>query len=316
MTKFKGFSIYIPSIDTRKESVHIRLSLPKLVPLFLLLIPIVVLTISSFSAIWSAGLVEYRYGLEQVKRQVHLARIKKITKESESYKTAIQTIIDADKLCRISYGMIPLDSGRVQAGIGGTEPASSQALAKQEHRDIITALRLQEQFDFYSRQTRLITASLARVEKRMESEQIRLRATPSIFPASGAVGSEFGYRFHPVLGRTAMHEGVDINNREWTPIIAAAEGVVVFAGWDNGGYGNMVDIRHTASGYTTRYAHLVDIDVQRGDAVERGEQIGSMGSTGRSTGSHLHYEVLVGGRPIDPAQFFVGRYVAPKHDSY
>jgi murein DD-endopeptidase MepM/ murein hydrolase activator NlpD len=98
-----------------------------------------------------------------------------------------------------------------------------------------------------------------------------------------------------------MHAGLDFKGAVGTPILAAAEGRVVLAGF-NGGYGNSVEIRH-ANGIVTRYAHLSGLNVRKGQMVERGVRIGRMGSTGRSTGSHLHFEVRLNGQAINPRKF-------------
>jgi len=110
--------------------------------------------------------------------------------------------------------------------------------------------------------------------------------------------SSFGPRRHPVLGGTRMHEGIDWSGDHGAPIVASADGVVTHAGWMSG-YGRIVKIKH-AFGIETRFAHLARIDVKVGQRVSRGEQIGAMGNSGRSTGTHLHYEIRVGGEPVDP----------------
>ncbi|NEQ29006.1 MAG: M23 family metallopeptidase, partial [Microcoleus sp. SIO2G3] len=104
------------------------------------------------------------------------------------------------------------------------------------------------------------------------------------WPARGVITSNYGWRW----GR--MHRGIDIGAPTGTPVSAAASGEVVFAGWNSGGYGNMVDIRHP-DGSMTRYAHNSRILVRRGQQVEQGQQISAVGSTGNSTGPHLHFEV-------------------------
>ena len=113
--------------------------------------------------------------------------------------------------------------------------------------------------------------------------------------------SDFGYRRDPFNGGTRMHNGIDWAGRHGTPIAASAEGVVTFAGWQSG-YGRMVKIRH-AFGIETRFAHLARIDVRVGQKVSRGDRIGAMGNSGRSTGTHLHYEVRVGGKAVDPMTY-------------
>lgn len=113
--------------------------------------------------------------------------------------------------------------------------------------------------------------------------------------------SGFGWRRDPKTGRGRMHEGTDFAGGRGTPIHVTAEGVVVEAGWHSG-YGNVVTVRH-AFGIETRYAHLSKIHVREGERVSRGERIGDMGNTGRSTGTHLHYEVRIGGNPVNPMTY-------------
>lgn len=124
---------------------------------------------------------------------------------------------------------------------------------------------------------------------------------PSIWPAKGVITSPFGGRTDPVYGGGAFHEGLDIANDEGTPIAATAAGTVTFAGVA-GGYGNMVEIDH-GNGFVTRYGHNSALLVREGDKVLQGQTISLMGSTGKSTGSHVHYEVRVNGTPTDPVLF-------------
>ena len=121
--------------------------------------------------------------------------------------------------------------------------------------------------------------------------------TPSIWPAAGYVSSPYGLRF----GGTEFHQGIDIAADMGTPIVATADGVVTAAGW-NGGYGNMVDVDH-GGGIVTRYGHASAVAVTVGQQVRRGEVIAYVGSTGRSTGPHVHSEVRVNGAPVNPAGY-------------
>ena len=121
--------------------------------------------------------------------------------------------------------------------------------------------------------------------------------TPSIWPAAGYVSSPYGLRFDG----TEFHQGIDIAADMGTPIVATADGVVTAAGW-NGGYGNMVDVDH-GGGIVTRYGHASAVAVTVGQQVRRGEVIAYVGSTGRSTGPHVHYEVRVNGAPVNPAGY-------------
>ena len=121
--------------------------------------------------------------------------------------------------------------------------------------------------------------------------------TPSIWPAAGYVSSPYGLRFDG----TEFHQGIDIAADMGAPIVATADGVVTAAGW-NGGYGNMVDVDH-GGGIVTRYGHASAVAVTVGQQVRRGEVIAYVGSTGRSTGPHVHYEVRVNGAPVNPAGY-------------
>jgi murein DD-endopeptidase MepM/ murein hydrolase activator NlpD len=117
-------------------------------------------------------------------------------------------------------------------------------------------------------------------------------------PVNGRVTSGFGSRFHPILGYVRMHAGLDLAAAYGSPIVAAADGRVVSAGW-SGGYGNLVRITH-AGGIQTMYGHMSRIITSRDAVVRQGQLIGYVGSTGLSTGPHLHYEVLKDGRPVNP----------------
>lgn len=139
---------------------------------------------------------------------------------------------------------------------------------------------------------------------RTEQLEQAVVAIPSARPIRTEVNftSGFGVRSDPFRGRAAMHGGIDLAGPLGTPIYATADGVVGRAEWNNGGYGNLVEINH-GQGIQTRYGHLSRITAAAGQRVRRGELVGYMGSTGRSTGSHLHYEVRIDGRAVNPIPF-------------
>lgn len=130
-----------------------------------------------------------------------------------------------------------------------------------------------------------------------------LLVVPVRKPVAGEVdmSSPFGVRTDPFLGRPAMHTGIDLRGDTGEPAHATANGKVSFAGWE-GGYGRMVEIDH-GNGFSTRYGHLSEIDVKVGQEVRIGQTIGKIGSTGRSTGPHLHYETRINGEPVNPQKF-------------
>ncbi len=133
--------------------------------------------------------------------------------------------------------------------------------------------------------------------------RIAAERTPFVLPvrSSYRMTSGYGYRRHPTTGQTRMHDGIDMAASLGTPIYATADGVVTFAGWA-GGYGRVIKIRH-ALGFETRFAHLAKFRVKKGQRVSRGDRIADMGSSGRSTGSHVHYEVRIGGKSVNPMKY-------------
>ena len=140
--------------------------------------------------------------------------------------------------------------------------------------------------------------------KKLDQLQDGVIAVPSDKPIRASVEftSGFGVRSDPFHAGAAMHPGIDLAGAYGTPVYATADGTVLRAGWNNGGYGNLVEVDH-GRGITTRYGHMSAILVRAGDHVTRGQQIGRIGSTGRSTGNHLHYEVRIDGRAVNPIPF-------------
>jgi murein DD-endopeptidase MepM/ murein hydrolase activator NlpD len=140
--------------------------------------------------------------------------------------------------------------------------------------------------------------------KKLDQLQDGVIAIPSEKPVKteATFTSGFGVRSDPFRHSAAMHPGIDLSGPMGTPIYATADGTVLRAGWNSGGYGNLVELDH-GRGITTRFGHLSAILVRAGERIIRGQLIGRMGSTGRSTGSHLHYEVRIDNRPVNPIPF-------------
>ena len=169
---------------------------------------------------------------------------------------------------------------------------------------------VRETLDSLEQQLAKRRASLEQLKQTMRDQQTALVptggltfggasvTTPSMWPARGDVSSPYGLRW----GGSDFHPGIDIANDMGTPIVATADGVVTTAGWNAGGYGNMVDIDH-GNGIMTRYGHAMQVVVVPGQHVRRGQVIAYMGSTGFSTGPHVHYEVRVNGSPVNPVGY-------------
>ena len=138
--------------------------------------------------------------------------------------------------------------------------------------------------------------SLTQLKDELLAKQARLAATPSIWPAAGTVTSRFGRR------GGEYHPGIDIAGASGTPVVATADGIVVHSDWDDGGYGKLVQIAH-GNGIETLYGHNSASVVSNGQTVKRGQLIAYSGSTGSSTGPHVHYEIRVNGTAVNPANF-------------
>jgi murein DD-endopeptidase MepM/ murein hydrolase activator NlpD len=149
-------------------------------------------------------------------------------------------------------------------------------------------------------------ASFKEISVFLDKQRSILGATPSLWPVKGWITSGYGKRASPLTGEPGRHMGVDIANEVNTPIRSTADGLVTYAGWQSG-YGRVIVVEH-GFGFSTRYGHCARVEVKVGDEVKRGDILGYVGSTGRSTGSHVHYEVRVHGMPVDPEKYL------PKQD--
>ncbi|HEY8422551.1 MAG TPA: M23 family metallopeptidase [Thermoclostridium sp.] len=161
--------------------------------------------------------------------------------------------------------------------------------------ELKTLLKFLEEADEKEEQ---LFAELA--DKKAELENY-LNSLPTFWPTEGKIESEYGNRLHPIYRKYQSHTGVDIGGKKGNPIYAAASGTVIAAG-KNGGYGYMVDIDH-GNGLVTRYAHCSKILVRKWQKVKVGDKIAEVGDTGTTTGPHLHFEILLDGKPIDPVIF-------------
>jgi murein DD-endopeptidase MepM/ murein hydrolase activator NlpD len=147
------------------------------------------------------------------------------------------------------------------------------------------------------------------LESLLLNQDLDRSQTPTSMPlANTYVSASFGNRLDPITGGHEFHKGLDLNGQTGDPIHAAADGIVIRSDFDGGGYGNVVDVDH-GNGYITRYGHCSKLLVKVGDLVHAGEVIAKVGSTGHSTGSHLHFEVWINGQPVNPRPYLsqIGR---------
>ncbi|MGZ3782768.1 MAG: M23 family metallopeptidase, partial [Pseudobdellovibrionaceae bacterium] len=151
------------------------------------------------------------------------------------------------------------------------------------------------------KETQLKEQSVIDLWESLSERQSLLNSTPNIKPAKGWITSRFGYRVSPFTGKTALHAGLDIAAAPGSPVYAPADGVVVFASYDES-YGKLITVDY-GYGVTTRFGHLSQIYVQAGQRVNKWDVVGAVGNTGRSTGPHLHYEVRINGTAVDPLNY-------------
>lgn len=153
------------------------------------------------------------------------------------------------------------------------------------------------------KETHLKEQSVIDLWESLSERQSLLNSTPNMKPAKGWITSRFGYRISPFTGKTTIHAGLDIAAAPGSPVYAPADGVVVFASYDES-YGKLITIDY-GYGVTTRFGHLSQIYVQVGQRVNKWDVIGAVGNTGRSTGPHLHYEVRINGTAVDPINYIL-----------
>ena len=228
--------------------------------------------------------------------------IDNLTTELETLKRQVAQNFDFQNKARIIANLDDLDGDVAQVGVGGPSMSTAQALTSIDAKTRDRLFTARADIDKLLRQARLQTRDYEVILSHLESANEQIRTTPSLRPVNvGFVSSRFGWRMDPISGRRAMHRGVDYSARLGTPVYATADGVVTYSGVEQT-YGNVVEISHPA-GFVTRYAHMQRRLVQKGQRITRGDVIGRVGSTGRSTFSHLHYEIEQEGERVDPLRF-------------
>lgn len=273
----------------------------------------VVLALSSMFSYWTvrhAAEVRLPF-LQELLRTVSL---EETGKTQELVRDSLATM--AARLGEMQGQLMQLDSlGERLAGLAGVKPAEMRSVqpktgdARSGGRggplvipDHLTQKDLQRALDELARQVETRSDTLGALEDRMLEERIRKSLLPTSAPvASDVRASGFGWRSDPFTGQTAMHEGIDFIAEPGTPILSAASGIVKNVE-RHPQYGNMVEIDH-GNDLITRYAHASRVDVREGEFIKRGQRIAAVGSTGRSTGPHLHFEVRIGGAAQNPGRF-------------
>ena len=218
-----------------------------------------------------------------------------------------------DHIYRTYFEVSPLPISLREAGFGGSNRYEFYKNSK--YAALLTDI--DRNLDMMSKKLVVQSTSYDEVLSMARTKEKRLNARPAIQPISiknlTRFGSAFGMRMHPILKVKKMHEGIDLTARRGTPIFATADGLVLQAEPTTGGYGNKILIDH-GFGYRTLYGHCNKINVERGQKVKRGDIIGTVGSTGLSISPHLHYEVHVHGRKVNPINYYANDLSADEYD--
>lgn len=257
-----------------------------------------------------------RADVEQLKEvnRIQQEQLLQLSKRANGLQDELDQLTQMETELRHMSGVAPAEGtadGAANGGDGSANPAQQGQGGPALRPDIEN---IGQTLDALEKSIAARKASLLQLKEELDAQQKELGAlgpiggltvngiantTPAIWPAHGSVSSPFGLRW----GGSDFHPGMDIANDMGTPIVATADGTVTYAGWNSGGYGNMVDIDH-GNGIMTRYGHAMQVVVTSGQQVKRGQLIAYMGSTGFSTGPHVHYEVRINGSPVNPIGYF------------
>lgn len=240
----------------------------------------------------------------------------KLNKDVESLSQILDNIEQRDdNIYRVVLGAEPIEKSVRDAGIGGADRYEDIRKKNIGHSDLVIALH--EKVDKVRRKLYIESKSQDEVVQLAEKKEKLYASIPAIQPISNkqliALASGFGLRIHPVYKVKKMHNGIDFAASIGTPIYATADGTIEKLDVRFSGYGKMVEIDH-GFGYRTRYAHMHDFAVKRGQHVKRGDLIGYVGNTGLSTAPHLHYEVFINDQRVDPVHYFFNDLTAAEYE--
>jgi hypothetical protein len=224
---------------------------------------------------------------------------------AEGYSQRTQDLVRFEDDTRLRFGMNTIVNDIRKAGIGGAPTVEQIVMASLDDPNIARTDTVQDRIDALSRQVDMQKSTFTRMMNQVSRQYDYLAQRPAIWPVlGGRITSSFGSRVHPFFEERIFHEGVDIANTMWTPVYASADGIASFVGV-KGSFGNIVLLDHAGSGYETLYGHLQQTAVVAGQPVRRGELIGYLGNSGRSTGPHLHYEVHRYNKICNPLNFIL-----------
>ncbi|MEN8230169.1 MAG: M23 family metallopeptidase [Bacteroidota bacterium] len=237
-----------------------------------------------------------------------------LNRDIRQYENQLRDVaFNDDHIYRVYFEVDPWPATLRNAGVGGSNKYAW--LRQYKYADLLTqAYRSVDQIE---RKLVVQSISFDQVIEMAGNKEERISARPAIQPISmknlTRFGSSFGMRYHPILKVVRPHEGIDLTAPRGTPIFATADGTILQAGYRAGGFGKKILLDH-GYGYRTLYGHCNEVIVAPGQKVKRGEVIGKVGSTGLSKSPHLHYEVHVNGRPVDPLNYYANDLSSEEFD--
>ena len=244
--------------------------------------------------------------LNYISQRIQMARLEKETtqiaslkSQVEEFQQQIQRLKEFDVKLRIIANLENAQETGSFLAVGGLTPSSREPL----QGGVADTQKMKEELDRLSTEAEFREKSFQELYTFLEGKKRQLSSTPSIWPVRGWLTSTFGYRIDPFTGLRQFHEGLDIANRLGTAVIAPADGIVSRCS-NSFGYGLTVEINH-GYGIKTIYGHLSKTYVTVGRSVRRGERIAAVGSSGRATGPHLHYQVMLNEVPMSPMNYIL-----------
>ena len=237
--------------------------------------------------------------------KIRKIQVEKFTQQVKNFETEMVRLERFEKKLRVITALENSPrSIEKNWGVGGPYGLSTNSFTTAMGRGAANMVeRLSNGLDHLGKQAKIQSISFQELDNFFKNQKSLLSSTPSIWPTRGWVTSGFGFRKSPFTGLREKHEGWDIAARNGAPVRTTADGVVVVEGREYG-YGNLVEIDH-GYGLVTRYGHNSKHFVKVGDRVKRGQVVTLVGNTGRSTGPHLHYEVLLNGVPVNPKNYIL-----------
>lgn len=233
----------------------------------------------------------------QVENDYLQGKLDKLSHDIAELSGRVRRLMVQEDRLRQVFGLAEVPEGVRELGVGGMEYPLVGDIPAYQKQIMITELNLAH----LDRMVELETETWADAEHSLLDRRERLKHTPTLLPTDGWISRGMGFKIDPFTGERAFHAGIDVACNTGTPIVAPADGKVEYAGWKEG-LGIMVKIDH-GHGYATIYGHLSKNLARTGDKVHRGDLIGEVGSTGQSTGPHLHYEVWKNGQAQNPLHY-------------